>query len=322
MVEKKPVGTLEFYMMTERAITDGGTWNMFVNIVEKYGIVPEYAFPETSQSSFTHSMLELLNKCISKVIPTFLEHKAGVKSQEVKETALNNCLRIINLCFGVMPEDFKYKKTDYNAQTFYKKVVKTKINVKNMVEICNYPLEKCNTKLQLEDATNIAGQETIMMNVNSKVFRDAIIKTLVSSKTYVWFSCDVVNYLVKKRTILDEDSSNIDDLLGLKDIEIPTKAGSIQAYTNVPNHAMVFKGFNKNDKKEVDRWKVQNSWGDKDFIIMSPEWFGKYVHGAIVDIEHLPASVRKIYNSKTPPKMLPYWVALSFPRYQYQSANQ
>ena len=33
---------------------DGGQWDMFVNIVRKYGIVPKDVFPETAQSSSTH----------------------------------------------------------------------------------------------------------------------------------------------------------------------------------------------------------------------------------------------------------------------------
>jgi bleomycin hydrolase len=32
-------------------IEDGGQWDMFVNIVNKYGVVPQDAFPETYQSS-------------------------------------------------------------------------------------------------------------------------------------------------------------------------------------------------------------------------------------------------------------------------------
>ena len=37
-------------------IGDGGQWNMFVALVEKHGLVPKTAMPETNSSSNTHLM--------------------------------------------------------------------------------------------------------------------------------------------------------------------------------------------------------------------------------------------------------------------------
>ena len=40
----------------QRGIEDGGQWDLFVNIVKKYGVVPKDAFPETFQSSNTREV--------------------------------------------------------------------------------------------------------------------------------------------------------------------------------------------------------------------------------------------------------------------------
>src|SRR5207237_4202974 len=37
-------------------IQDGGQWDMFVNLVKKYGVVPKEAMPETESSSASHLM--------------------------------------------------------------------------------------------------------------------------------------------------------------------------------------------------------------------------------------------------------------------------
>jgi bleomycin hydrolase len=42
--------------LLDRPLDDGGQWNMFVNIVGKYGLVPKAAMPETESSSNTRMM--------------------------------------------------------------------------------------------------------------------------------------------------------------------------------------------------------------------------------------------------------------------------
>ena len=46
--------TVAFLM--QEPVSDGGQWNMFVNIVRKYGLVPKAAMPETDSSSNTQTM--------------------------------------------------------------------------------------------------------------------------------------------------------------------------------------------------------------------------------------------------------------------------
>ena len=56
--------TLDYLLST--GIQDGGQWDLFVNVVNKYGLVPKSAFPETFQSSNTAEIDKLLNKYIRK----------------------------------------------------------------------------------------------------------------------------------------------------------------------------------------------------------------------------------------------------------------
>ena len=45
-------------------VHDGGQWDMFANIVRKYGIVPKDAYDETWQSSNTRQMNAVLNRAL------------------------------------------------------------------------------------------------------------------------------------------------------------------------------------------------------------------------------------------------------------------
>ena len=40
----------EIEFMLRKGIRDGGYWQNFVNLINKYGIVPEYVFPDTYSS--------------------------------------------------------------------------------------------------------------------------------------------------------------------------------------------------------------------------------------------------------------------------------
>ena len=46
----------------ETGVHDGGQWDMFANIVRKYGVVPKDVYDETFQSSNSRSMNHVLNR--------------------------------------------------------------------------------------------------------------------------------------------------------------------------------------------------------------------------------------------------------------------
>ena len=43
-------------------IQDGGQWDMFVNLVEKYGVMPQSSMPESFQSSHSHMMNRFITR--------------------------------------------------------------------------------------------------------------------------------------------------------------------------------------------------------------------------------------------------------------------
>ena len=55
---------------TEMFQTDGGQWDMVVNLIEKYGLVPQALFPETWNSSNSGKLNSLLT---SKVDDRFFK---------------------------------------------------------------------------------------------------------------------------------------------------------------------------------------------------------------------------------------------------------
>ena len=55
-----------------KGIGDGGYWDMAVDLVKKYGVVPKWIMPETYQSSHTEKFMKLLNNLLRKDLLTAL----------------------------------------------------------------------------------------------------------------------------------------------------------------------------------------------------------------------------------------------------------
>ena len=75
------------------------------------------------------------------------------------------------------------------------------------------------------------------------------------------------------------------------------------------NHAMLFKGYDKDKNDKITQYLVENSWG-KDYgidgeYIMSDNWFKKYTIQAVVDKKYLNKKLLKYLNKK--PIICPIW---------------
>ena len=74
------------------------------------------------------------------------------------------------------------------------------------------------------------------------------------------------------------------------------------------NHAMVITGVNIDENGMPNRWKIENSWGDKNgrkgYYICSDSWFDQYVYQAAVEAEYLGAQAEL---AKQEPVVLEPW---------------
>ena len=104
-------------------VADGGVWNLFYNVVEKYGIVPAEVMPETANSNNTSQMLGAINEYLRAAGYRIREAAAapakGKKAvaeraaalDKIKEDALCGVYRILALCLGEPPAQFTWRYT-------------------------------------------------------------------------------------------------------------------------------------------------------------------------------------------------------------------
>lgn len=93
-------------------ISDGGQWDMIVNLVNKYGMVPKQVFPECNTSSGSLAFNRFLRAKLREYAETLREQAAGGAAadalQATKAKMMEEVHRILLIHFGEPPKAFEW----------------------------------------------------------------------------------------------------------------------------------------------------------------------------------------------------------------------
>ena len=99
-----------------RPVDDGGQWNMFVNLVRKYGLVPQTQMPETESSSSTGRLNQALLNELRQGARTLRQLAADGAGDDAcrgrKKDILNTVYRILSIHLGTPPSSFLWQWKD------------------------------------------------------------------------------------------------------------------------------------------------------------------------------------------------------------------
>lgn len=307
--------TLKHLLQT--GIQDGGQWDMFVALVEKYGVVPKEAMEETKASSSTRFMNRLINIKLRQYAAVVRNLYQLGKSDEiagVKANYLDDFYTFLVTCFGVPPQkfDFEYVSKDkyhvikdLSPQAFYQDIYGDKIE--DYVSVINSPTQdkpfmKTYTVAYLGNV--IGGHDIKYINLEMSRLKALVIKQLQDGEV-VWFGSDVGRFGDRQKGVWDDGAYEF-DLLGLNfDM---SKADQLDYAQSLMTHAMVITGVHLDDNKPV-RWKIENSWGDttgnKGYYLASDTWFDQYVYQAVVNKKYLNKEESAAWEEE--PKVLKPW---------------
>ncbi len=293
---------------------DGGQWDMFANLIKRYGAVPKSVMPETfnsSNSGYVNYFVTLKLREDAMVLRRM--HKKGAslaKLRDKKEEMMSEIYRMLVVYFGEPPRQFEWQYRDkkdkfhrepkpMTPQSFYTKYVN--INLDEMAGLINCPTadKPYNKMYTVQFLGNVVGGDIVRyLNVDIAALKDAAIKTLKAGNP-VWFGCDVGKMLQRDIGIMDMKMYEYDKLLGVK--FGMDKAERVDYGDSLMTHAMVFTGVNLVNGKPT-KWKVENSWsdkvGDKGFFVMSDDWFNEYMYQVVVPKKYLPGKLLKILKEK------------------------
>ena len=298
----QPTDSRDVQFILQTGVHDGGQWDMFAAVVEKYGLVPKDVYDDTYQASHTQYMNAMLNRNLkAQAVKLRAMVKEGASSESIqsaKGEMLGKIYGFLCACYGVPPKTFDLEYVDRDKQyhleegltpkSFCEKYVGDLLQ--RLVSIINAPTadkpyEKVYTVRLLGNV--VGGRAVRHLNLKMADFKQAIIDQLKDGQV-VWFGSDVGKWGMREAGIWDDGCFAAERLTGL-DLTL-TKEDSLNYWFAAMNHAMVITGVNLKDGRPT-RWKIENSWGDKNgekgYYICSDSWFDQYVFQAAVDRKYL-----------------------------------
>ncbi len=300
--------TLNFILTN--GIEDGGQWDLFVNIVNKYGVVPKDSFPETFQSSNTREIDSLLNKIMRKFAFEIRSIKGNFEEIENKKTKImEDVYKILCSSFGVPPKTFNFEYVDkdknYNIikgltpQEFMKDYVE--VNLDEYVSIINSPTDDkpfYNTYTVNYLGNVIEGKRVLYLNEEMERFKTLVISQLKDGEP-VWFGSDCSKSGDRDEGVWDDLSFDIDTLFQIN--TQMSKEAMLDTRHSAMNHAMVITGVNLDGDKPT-KWKIENSWGDehanKGYYVATDSWFDKFVYQAVINKKYMSDMEQSDLNKK------------------------
>ena len=308
--------------LLDNPIQDGGQWDMWVNLINKYGVVPKSEMPETYQSGKSMRMNRMITRKLREFAKELREAINSKNSIEeifkLKNTMLSVVYKMLVIHLGQPPESFTWqvrdkKKNfhrydDLTPKTFFKDHVGLDLN--NFVCLIDCPMsdKEYNRVYTVEFLGNvIEGNAIRYLNVEIEVLKRATIESIKNNDP-VWFGCDVGKYLHRTHGVMDTQLFDFELFYGTS--FSLDKASRLEYGESKMTHAMLFTGVDLDSNRNPKKWRVENSWGErngeKGYYIMSDDWFEQYLYEVVIDKKYLDSSIVEMYESQDA-KLLPPW---------------
>lgn len=310
--------TLVYLLQT--GINDGGQWDMLVNVVKKYGLVTKAAMQETYASSNSGVMNGFINSKLREYCSGLrkLGKKGSAKSiREYKDAALSEMYAFLCMSMGRPPERFDFEAVDKDKNficerdltplSFYEKYIGGSLDEYVSVihaPSASKPFYKTYTVKYLGNVAE--GARILYLNIDLPEFKELARKQMLDGEL-IWFGSDCGKYGERESGVWDDGLYDYKRSTGIT-LNL-TKGEKLDYRESAMSHAMVLTGANFTGSGSVNRWKIENSWGDangqKGYFICSDSWFDEYVYQLVINKKYLSAKMLKTLE-KAPVELNPW----------------
>lgn len=310
---------VEFYFKSP--VDDGGVWNSYVNLVQKYGLVPSTVMPETNSSQSTSQLTSVVKLKLReqgyRLRELMTDKKDGSKTAaQTKVRMLGDIYRILCLHLGEPPMEFKwrYEKKDgvitplqsFTPQEFAAFVL-PEVDYTDYVMIMNDPTRPYYQCFEIENYRNTQeGQNWKYVNLPNDVIKELCISSIIANEA-LYASCDVGQQLNSKEGLLSLDNYDYAALYGMP-FSMDKKA-RILTRESGSAHGMALVAVDTDNAGKPLKWQFENSWGSssghKGYLTFTDEWFNEFMFRFVIQKKFLTSKISEVLQQK--PTMLPPW---------------
>ena len=316
----------------QNPLSDGGTFCGVADLVQKYGVCPKEAMPETYSSNNT-SQIDMLLKWKLREMglelrtmgrqskPKVSDKVMAENLQRRKVEMLAEIYHILTLAYGVPPTEFSYTLRDskdkvlntktYTPQSFYQEFWQDEDLYESNIMVMNDPLREYYKTYRIDfDRHTYDGHDWVYLNLPVDEIKPMAVASIKDS-TAMYFSCDVAKFLNRKNGTLDLNNYDYAALLGTT--FNMDKRQRVLTHASGSSHAMTLVAADVDttatDALKVRKWMVENSWGEsngyKGHLIMTDEWFDNYMFRLVINKRYVEQKYLDMLQQK--PILLPAW---------------
>ncbi len=301
-------------------ISDGGQWDMFTALVEKHGVVPKTAMPETESSGNSSRMNSSLNyqtrQGAKRIRDAYSSESGLVELRRIKDEVLKVIYDMLCIHLGTPPTEVDWQWKDKDGEftrpgkltplEFAADYLQT--NIHDYVSLVHDPRETSpvGATFTVEYLGNVVDAPPIKyLNIDIQLMKDITLRMLQDGKP-VWMGCDTGKQMHRDLGLWDAELFDYAGVYGA-DFSLD-KAARLEYHQTSMTHAMMFTGVDVVDGSPR-RWRVENSWddkvGNKGFFLMNDSWFAEYMFEIAVPRDYLPPELQSALDLE--PIVLPAW---------------
>lgn len=303
--------------LLEDPTCDGGQMDMFVNVVNKYGMIPHELYPDAYSATASRTLNFLLKTKLREWAQELREAKkdkrdtAKLRLDYQKET-----FRLLVMFLGQppLPEEklvWSYQNKDEKVETLEFTPLLFREHTEDVslwVSLLHDPRNKANSVISIDKLGNVVGERNVgYLNVGIDDLARYAIERLKNNQA-VFFGTHTPIYMDKKRGIMNEKLYNY-HLINFTKLQ--DKASRIRYRQLLMTHAMTLTAVHLDLDGNPVRWKVENSWG-KDvglngYWVMDHDYFKEYVYEVVVAHKQMSSEHQKIWTDHKDVVVLPPW---------------
>ena len=305
----------------QNPVNDGGVWNSFLNIAEKYGVVPDSVMPETAHSERTSMLTSILNEYLRKegyaLREMISEGASEKKTRKYKLHAMEGVYRILALCLGEPPVEFtwRYETPDGEIKSltstpsdFYRSIVPEGYGSEDYIMVMHDPTRPYYRIYEIANYRNTyEGINWKYLNLPLDEIKGSAIASIKADEA-LYASCDISRYYKNDEGIADLGIYDFESLMGI-DFEIHDKAARIMTRQSGSAHAMTLIAVDTDEEGRPVKWQFENSWGPSaghnGYYTFTDEWFDEYMFRMVIRKDYLSDKAVEALSGES--DMLPAW---------------
>ncbi|TBU49472.1 peptidase C1B bleomycin hydrolase [Dichomitus squalens] len=328
-----PVDDRLIQYLAKSLISDGGQWDMAVNLFETYGVVPQPIYPESIHSSLSRPLNIILKTKLREHTLILRALKATLRSNPAlsdaailatlrakKEELLKEVYVVLSATLGAAPKPDEAFTWDYydksgkagswtgTPKEFYRAFAYDKYPPAESFSLIHDPRNEYGKLYTINKLGNIWGARPVLY-VNTQIdnLKQAVVRQIKAGHP-VFFGCDVGKFSNDPLGIMDQElfeyEAAFDITFGL------SKADRLRTLESQMTHAMVISGVHLDKEGNPVRYKVENSWGpnegNKGYFVMSDRWFEEWVYQVVIPKQLAPKDLVKVFEGEER-VVLPAW---------------